>query len=128
MRLRLDTHTLLWADTEPDRLSKTARSLLSDVENELLLSCASLWEMQIKVMLGKLTIRKPLPSLVDEWENEKGLSVLPINQRDIYEVVGLPSIHNDPFDRLIVAVARCENATILSDDPEIKKYPVATIW
>lgn len=128
MRLLLDTHTLLWADTEPDRLSKTARSLLSDVENELLLSCASLWEMQIKVMLGKLTIRKPLPSLVDEWENEKGLSVLPTNQRDIYEVFGLPSIHNDPFDRLIVAVARCENATILSDDPEIKKYPVATIW
>lgn len=128
MWLLLDTHTLLWADSEPDRLSKTAQSFLSDVENELLLSCASLWEMQIKVMLGKLTLRKPLPSLVDEWENEKGLSVLPINQRDIYEVSGLPSIHNDPFDRLLVAVARCENATILTDDPEIKKYPVATIW
>lgn len=79
-------------------------------------------------MLGKLAIRKPLPSLVNEWENENGLSVLPITQCDIYEVSKLPSIHNDPFDRMIVAVARCENATILSDDPEIKKYPVPTIW
>ena len=61
MRLLLDTHMLLWADAEPSRLSQKARSLLLDVENELLLSCASLWEMQIKVMLGKLTIRKPLP-------------------------------------------------------------------
>ncbi len=128
MRLLLDTHTLLWADAEPSRLSNQARSLLLDAENEFLLSCASLWEMQIKVMLGKLTVRKPLAELVNEWETENGLTVLPITQRDIYEVSVLPSIHNDPFDRLIVAVARCENATILSDDPEIKKYPVPTIW
>ena len=84
--------------------------------------------MQIKVMLGKLTIRKAMPILVNEWEIEKGLSVLPITLRHIYEVSALPSIHNDPFDRMIVAVARCENATILSDDPEIKKYPVPVIW
>lgn len=128
MRLLLDTHALLWADAEPNRLSKNAQALVVDVENELLLSCASLWEMQIKVMLGKLEIRKSLPELVGEWETEQGLTVLPITQRDIYEVSKLPSIHNDPFDRLIVAVARCENATILSDDPEIRKYPVQTIW
>lgn len=128
MRLLLDTHAMLWADAEPGRLSQKARSLLLDAENELLLSCASLWEMQIKVVLGKLTIRKAMPNLVNEWEIEKGLSVLPITQRHIYEVLALPSIHNDPFDRMIVAVARCENATILSDDPEIKKYPVSTIW
>ncbi|MFM9964770.1 MAG: type II toxin-antitoxin system VapC family toxin [Planctomycetaceae bacterium] len=128
MRLLLDTHAMLWADAEPGRLSQKAQSLLLDVENELLLSCASLWEMQIKVMLGKLTIRKPMPNLVNEWEIEKGLSVLPTTPRHIYEVSALPSIHNDPFDRMIVAVARCENATILSDDPEIKKYPVPVIW
>lgn len=128
MRLLLDTHALLWADAEPNRLSMSAQAMVVDVENELLLSCASLWEMQIKVMLGKLEIRKPLPELVGEWESEQGLTVLPITPHDIYEVSKLPSIHNDPFDRLIVAVARCENATILSDDPEIKKYPVPTIW
>lgn len=128
MRLLLDTHALLWADAEPDRLSQKAEALLVDVENELLLSCASLWEMQIKVMLGKLEIAKSLPELVVEWETEQGLTVLPITQRDIYEITKLPSIHNDPFDRLIIAVARCENATILMDDPEIKKYPVPTIW
>ncbi len=128
MRLLLDTHVLLWADAEPSRLSQKAQSLLLEVENELLVSCASLWEMQIKVMLGKLTVRKPLPDLVNEWEIEKGLSVLPITRRDIYEVSVLPSIHNDPFDRLIVATGRCENATILSDDSEIKKYPVPVIW
>ena len=101
MRLLLDTHTLLWADAEPGRLSKNAQALVLDVENELLLSCASLWEMQVKVMLGKLTVRKPLPELVNEWEIEQGLTVLPITPRDIYEVSVLPSIHNDPFDRLI---------------------------
>ena len=128
MRLLLDTHSLLWADAEPNRLSLNAQALVVNFENELLLSCASLWEMQIKVMLGKLEIRKPLPELVSEWETEQGLTVLPITQRDIYEVSKLPSIHTDPFGRLIVAVARCENATILTDDPEITKYPVPTIW
>ena len=128
MKLLLDTHTFLWADMEPDRLSANARLLLSDPQNQRLLSTASLWEIQIKIMLGKLTLRVPLPDFVREAESHRSISMLPIRPQDIFEVSVLPSIHNDPFDRLIVAVARVENATVLTADPKIKKYPVPVIW
>ena len=128
MRLLLDTHTFLWADMEPNRLSAQARLLLADPQNQRMLSTASLWEIQIKVMLGKLTLRVPLPDFVREAESRRSISILPIRPQDIFEVSVLPSIHNDPFDRLIVAVARVEQATIVSADPEIKKYPVPVIW
>lgn len=128
MRLLLDTHTFLWADMEPDRLSAQARALLADPQNQRLLSTASLWEIQIKVMLGKLTLRVPLPEIIREAESQRSISLLPVRPQDVFEVSVLPSIHNDPFDRMIVAVARVEQATILSADPEIKKYPVTVIW
>ena len=128
MKLLLDTHTFLWADMDPDRLSAQARSLLANPENERLLSSASLWEIQIKVMLGKLTLRVSLPDFVREAESRRSILILPIRPQDIFEVSVLPSIHNDPFDRLIVAVARVENATVVSADPIIKKYPVPVVW
>ena len=128
MKLLLDTHTFLWADMEPERLSEQARVVLSDPQNQRWLSSASLWEIQIKVMLGKLTLRVPLPEFVREAESRRSISMLPIRPQDVFEVSLLPSIHNDPFDRLIVAVAPVENATIISADPQIKKYPVPVIW
>ena len=75
MKLLLDTHTFLWADHEPAKLSAQARALLSDPTNERLLSVASLWEMQIKSMLGKLTLRLPLPELIREHELPKADAV-----------------------------------------------------
>ena len=92
MRLLLDTHTFLWADMEHDRLSALARSLLVDPQNLRLLNTASLWEIQIKVMLGKLTLRVPLPDLVREAEAHRSISMLPIRPKDIFEVSLLPRL------------------------------------
>lgn len=128
MKLLLDTHAFLWADHEPTKLSPLARSLLSDPANERLLSVASLWEMQIKSMLGKLTLRLPLPELIREHETINSVIVLAVTNRHVFELTTLPSIHGDPFDRMLIAVARAESATLLSADPIFRSYPVPVLW
>ncbi len=128
MKLLLDTHALLWADSEPDKLSANARSLLADPTNERILSVASLWEIQIKSMLGKWTLRVPLPELVREQEIVNSVKVLAVGAQHVYELSSLPSIHSDPFDRLLIAVARVEGATLLSADPVVRNYPVPVVW
>ena len=128
MKLLLDTHTFLWADHDPTKLSDQARALLSDPAHERLLSVASLWEMQIKSMLGKLTLRLPLPELIREHESVNSLIVLAVTSRHIFDLTALPSIHGDPFDRLLIAAARMEAATLLSADPIFRSYPVPVIW
>ena len=128
MKLLLDTHAFLWADHDPSKLSAQARALLSDPTHVRLLSVASLWEMQIKSMLGKLTLRLPLPELIFEHESVNALILLPVTSRHIFELTGLPSIHGDPFDRLLIAAARTEAATLLSADPVFRNYPVPVIW
>ena len=128
MKLLLDTHTFLWADHEPTKLSSLARDLLSDPAHERLLSVASLWEIQIKSMLGKLTLRLPLPELIREHESVNSLVVLPVTVHHIFDLTGLPSIHGDPFDRLLIATARTEAATLLSAHPVFRNYPVSVIW
>ncbi len=128
MKLLLDTHTFLWADHDPTKLSAQARALLSDPAHERLLSVASLWEMQIKSMLGKLTLRLPLPELIREHESVNSVVVLAVTSRHIFELTALPSIHGDPFDRLLIAAARTEAATLLSADPIFRSYPIPVIW
>ncbi len=128
MKLLLDTHTFLWADHEPTKLSTLVRELLSDPTHIRLLSVASLWEMQIKSMLGKLSIRLPLPELIREHEAANSLIVVPVASHHIFDLSGLPSIHGDPFDRLLIATARTEVATLLSADPIFQNYPVPVIW
>lgn len=128
MKLLLDTHTFLWMDAEPAKLAKTAASLLIDPQNDLHLSVASLWEIQIKTMLGKLHLRIPLPQLVAENQHQNGLVVLPVTASHVYAVDQLPAIHKDPFDRLLVAVAMTERATLVSADPVFRQYPIAVEW
>jgi PIN domain nuclease of toxin-antitoxin system len=128
MKLLLDTHTFLWMDAEPSKLSATAKSLITDSGNVLYLSVASLWEIRIKSMLGKLQLRVPLPDMVHENERQNGLVVLPITSDHVFYLDQLPNVHNDPFDRLIAAVARAEGATLLSADTVFQRYPVSVVW
>lgn len=128
MKLLLDTHTFLWMDADPAKLSATAKSLVTDPGNDLLLSATSLWEIQIKSMLGKLQLRVPLPEMVQENEQKNGLVVLPIAADHVYYLDQLPAVHNDPFDRLIAAVACVEGATLLSADAVFQQYPVSLEW
>jgi PIN domain nuclease of toxin-antitoxin system len=128
MKLLLDTHTFIWWDGSPQQLGPQAKPACFESANELVLSVASVWEMQIKVMLGKLTLRKPLRQLVTDQVQQNGLIVLPVNLEHTLRLDSLPSHHKDPFDRLIVAQALVEGWPVVSHDPAVAQYPVTVIW
>jgi len=122
MKLLLDTHLLLWAAGEPQRLSKQARRLIENPENELLFSAASLWEVAIKRGLGrddfKVDARLLRRGLLDN-----GYSELPIISAHVVATESLPLIHKDPFDRILVAQATVEGVTLLTIDSLVSQYP-----
>ena len=128
MKLLLDTHTLIWFDNDDPKLSPTAKTLLLDPANQLVLSTVCLWEIQLKVMKGKLTLRLKLEDVVLEQQRVNDMRLLPIHHEHIYRVGSLPLIHDDPFDRLLVAQALVENATLVSCDPFIAQYPAPVVW
>ena len=124
MKLLLDTHLLLWAAGDLDRLSTSARTLIDAPENDLFFSPASLWEITIKHGLGredfKVDARLLRRGLLDNGYNE-----LPINSEHTVAISGLPPIHRDPFDRLLVAQAMVEGITLLTADSMVAQYPGA---
>ena len=128
MRILLDTHTFIWADLEPHKLSEICRDLLLDSRNILLLSMVSVWEIQIKLQLGKLTLRLPLMQLIAEQRQVNRLQLLPIELAHIVALEGLPNYHRDPFDRLLIAQSIAEGIPIVSDDHLFDAYPIQKIW
>jgi len=124
----LDTHTFIWLDNDPDRLSSQVFALCADKNHELLLSMASIWEMQIKLLLGKLTLPLPLAAMIAGQQLTNRLKILPIEIPHILELAALPDYHKDPFDRMLIAQTRVEGLTLLTDDAHIAKYPVAVVW
>ena len=122
MKFLLDTHLLLWAAGQPDRLSAEARELIGSPENELLFSTASLWEVVIKRSLGrddfKVDARLLRRGLLDN-----GYSELPVVSDHVVAIDSLPAIHKDPFDRVLVAQANVEGLTLLTTDSWVAKYP-----
>ena len=127
MRLLLDTHIFLWWAGEPGRLSARVRALCEDTSNELVLSVVSVWEMQIKLQLGKLRLGLPLQDLIATQQRTNGLVILPIELAHVLALQGLPGHHNDPFDRLLIAQANVEGVTLLSADSVFSRYPVTVI-
>ena len=128
MKLLLDTHTFIWWDSAPARLSPAALALCSDPTNQLVLSVASLWEIQIKRQLGKLDLRLPLAEIVAHQKETNSVAVLPVAQEHVLALEGLPPHHRDPFDRMLVAQAIVEAATLVSVDPVLRSYPIEVCW
>jgi len=128
VKLLLDTHTFIWWDSAPANLSATAMALCTDPANELILSVTSLWEMQIKHQLGKLSLRLALVDIVAHQQATNGMIVLPILPMHVFALEGLPTAHKDPFDRLLVAQANSEDATLVSADAIFNSYPVRMAW
>jgi PIN domain nuclease of toxin-antitoxin system len=128
MKLILDTHTFIWWDSEPNHLSATALNLCTDPSNQLLLSLASLWEMQIKYQIGKLSLRLPLAEIIAHQQATNAMILLPITSEHIFALDGLPMAHKDPFDRLLVAQAISEGAPLISADPIFASYPLQVLW
>lgn len=122
MILLLDTHLLLWAVGEPGRLSRDARSLLEDLENQLVFSVASLWEIAIKRGLGRPDFQVD-PRLLRRGLTDNGYRELAITAEHALQVDSLPPIHKDPFDRMLVAQATVEGIALLTSDDVVARYP-----
>ncbi len=122
MKLLLDTHLLLWAAGEPQRLSKRARTLIDNPDNELLFSAASLWEVAIKRGLGREDFKVDA-RLLRRGLLDNGYRELPIMSDHVVATESLPLIHKDPFDRILVAQATVEGITLLTIDSLVLQYP-----
>jgi PIN domain nuclease of toxin-antitoxin system len=127
MKLLLDTHLLLWAAGEPERLSTEARSLIDDPANELFFSPASLWEIVIKRRLSRHDFKVDA-RLLRRGLLDNGYSELPIISNHVVALESLPALHKDPFDRILVAQATAEGITLLTTDSLVAQYsgPIRT--
>lgn len=128
MNLLLDTHAFIWWNENNPRISSRLNGLLRDPGNQLWLSTASVWEMQIKMQLGKLQLQRPLRDLIDQEMNINRLRLLSVGLEDIYALDKLPMIHRDPFDRIIIAQALAGGFHLVSDDAHVKSYNVQVLW
>jgi PIN domain nuclease of toxin-antitoxin system len=128
VKFLLDTHTFIWLNGKSSKLSERAAVLCGDSSNALLLSLASVWEMQIKLGLGKLILPPPLAEIITTQQNTNGIRLLPIELSHVLELASLHDYHKDPFDRLLIAQAIIEKVPLISDDPQISKYPITVIW
>lgn len=126
MRVLLDTHIFLWLNTEPERLGERL-SLIEDQRSELLFSAASSWEIAIKHSLGRLPLPEPPDRYVPARMRAVGVMGLAIEHTHALAVAGLPSLHRDPFDRLLVAQAVLLDVPILTADPILAEYHVRTL-
>lgn len=122
MKLLLDTHLLLWAAAEPKKLPAAARRLIGSSRNQPLFSAASVWEIAIKNQLGRKDFRVE-PRTLRRGLLENGYLELPITSEHAVATDTLPSLHKDPFDRLLVAQAQVEGILLLTADAQVARYP-----
>ena len=128
MKLLIDTHAALWLFNEHENLSVAVKALLLNEENDLYISIASAWEIAIKHSLGKLIefgggVKRFLNAV-----KELPIEIVPLLPRYIEIVEELPYIHRDPFDRILIATAKCEDMSIVTSDANIRNYDVKCIW
>ncbi len=127
MKGLLDTHTFIWWDSEPSKLSAKALAFIRDPNSRVLLSVVSIWEILIKQQLGKLNLHAPLAQILAQ-QQANGIEIIPVSLDHVMAVANLPNIHKDPFDRLLIAQANGEGALFLSGDAIVGKYPVQIMW
>jgi PIN domain nuclease of toxin-antitoxin system len=128
LRLLLDTCVFLWAASEPERLSSRARETLGQPGHTCWVSGASIWEIVVKHDLGKLV----LPDLPQLWvtnvRERLGVAARPNEEADALHLARLPTLHRDPFDRILVAQALVHGLTIVTPDEVLGRYPAPTLW
>ena len=128
VRVLLDTQLFLWMVSDAPGLSPKARKVLRDDSNDLYLSLASVWEMAIKISLGKLKLTDPVESFIPDQLQANKIRLLEIGFRHVAGVVKLPFHHRDPFDRLLISQAQAEDLPILSADKAFDLYGVVRLW
>ena len=122
MRLLLDTRMLLWAANEPERLSAATRALVENPNNDVVFSAISIWEIAIKTGRGRDDFRLHA-GFFRRGLFDNGYTELPMTGAHAAALAGLPAIHKDPFDRMLVAQATVEGLTLVTSDPAIANYP-----
>ena len=128
MRYLLDTHTFMWWDANSDNLSQTVFDIINNENNIIYLSLVSVWEMAIKVQLGKLPLRGDLDSIIVEQQENNDIQILSIELAHTLKVIDLPLHHKDPFDRLLIAQSMVEDIPILGKDAIFQKYDAEVLW
>jgi PIN domain nuclease of toxin-antitoxin system len=124
MRLLLDTHVFLWYITADPRLPATFLAAIREPANEVYLSAASIWEAVIKHGLGKLPLPAPPADYLPRQREAHGIVALPIEEGAMKHLAGLPALHRDPFDRLLIAQALQHGLSIVTVDNDVAAYPV----
>ena len=127
MDILLDSHAVIWFFDNDPRLSKSAIEAISNLDNTIYVSIASVWEVGIKYSTGKLTLNKGIDGFI-ETICDNDFNLLEVSSEHIKEVTKLPFIHRDPFDRMLIAQAKIEGMTILTVDENIVKYDINTVW
>ena len=128
MKALLDTHVFLWWILDDKRLSTTAREVIGSENSDLYMSAASIWEMVIKIRIGKLTLPDPPLPFIEEQLRINHLKPLAITISHAMSVHHLPLIHRDPFDRMLVAQSKSEKMAVVTGDRLFAGYDVRTIW
>jgi PIN domain nuclease of toxin-antitoxin system len=128
MKLLLDTNVFIWLNDAPHRVREQVMTVIANPDNDLFLSLTSIWEMQIKIQLGKLELSDSLPDILKTQQVENNLQVLTIDINHIWSLGNLPNHHRDPFDRLLIAQAQTEGMTLVSADGIFKMYDVDLLW
>jgi PIN domain nuclease of toxin-antitoxin system len=123
----LDTQAFIWFLEDNSKLSSVSRKTITDIENRVLISIASYWEMAIKISIGKLKLPEPLSKVMEKAENE-AIQLKGISTEDVLNLETLPFHHRDPFDRIIIATAISEDWNIISNDEAFDQYEVSRIW
>jgi len=128
VKVLLDTHTFLWAIRADERLSSRAREIFIAGRNELLLSVASIWEILLKVQVGKIRFEESAVGYLKRQILKNNIRMLPILIDHVARLESLPLHHRDPFDRILVAQCMEGSLSLLSADPLMKRYSVPVIW
>lgn len=128
MRLLLDTHVFIWMDTDSTKLSVPATQAIQDTQNVLYLSLTSIWEIQIKSQLGKLSLNASIEATIASQQQTNNIQILPIELHHILALENFPLHHNDPFDRLLIAQVQAESLTLVTNDSKIGLYDVNQLW
>ena len=130
MAYLLDTHVVIWWALKDPRLSRKATALLRDPDSDLVLSAVLGMELGVKVAIGKIELPgyPNLEAFTQDVVARRSFTVLPVLLRHGCATAELPLHHRDPFDRLLVSQARCENLTLVTNDPAVQRYEVATLW
>ncbi len=128
MRLLIDTCVALWAFGESSKLSNDIKTVLQNIDNEVILFQVSLLEIQLKYNLGRLHLQKKPSQVFSEIKSNFGFTFHSLDSDSIFFLEKLPALHNDPFDRLLVSHAILNGLTIITPDSLIHQYPVPVIW